>query len=63
MKCGFCGRDLPDEVDTKQKGCGQCGGGCRKIHCPDCGYANPVVPNFLKRLAKASDDSGEDKKR
>jgi len=51
MKCGFCGRDLPDEVDTKQKGCGQCGGGCRKVHCPDCGYANPVIPNFLKRLA------------
>ncbi|HKK01999.1 MAG TPA: hypothetical protein VJ955_07515 [Desulfuromonadales bacterium] len=52
MKCGFCGRDIPDEVPENQTGCGMCHGGCRKVHCPNCGYANPLVPSYLKRLKK-----------
>jgi hypothetical protein len=59
MKCGFCGRDIPDQPG-QEKSCGACPGGCRKVHCPYCGYANPVVPGFLKRWAKKKDDKRED---
>lgn len=52
MKCGFCGREIPDEVPETQTSCGMCRGGCRKVHCPNCGYANPLVPAYLKRLKK-----------
>ena len=52
MNCGFCGREIPDEVGPGQEknACGSCLGGCRKIHCPQCGYANPVPGSWLKRL-------------
>lgn len=56
MKCGFCGREIPDEPGL-EKSCGACRGGCRKVHCPYCGYANPVVPEFLKRWSKKQDDN------
>jgi len=42
MKCGYCGRELPDRVDPEREPCGRCRGGCRMIHCPYCGYANPA---------------------
>jgi len=29
--------------------CGRCFGGCRKIHCPHCGYANPAPGRLLRR--------------
>ncbi len=55
MICGFCGREIPDQPDESRERCGSCPGGCRKVHCPWCGYANPVVPDFLKRLKKGAD--------
>jgi hypothetical protein len=59
MKCGFCGREIPDEPG-QEKSCGACPGGCRKVHCPYCGYANPVVPGFLKRWSKKKNEKRED---
>ncbi len=55
MKCAFCDRQIPDAPDEERTSCGQCKGGCRKVHCPYCGYANPVVPGFLKRWTKDRD--------
>lgn len=52
MKCGYCGRPLPDEPDPRQQPCDGCLGGCRKIHCPHCGYANPVVAGWFRRRRK-----------
>lgn len=48
MKCGFCGFEFEDEDGPK--GCGGCPGGCHSIHCPKCGYKNPVEPDFIKSL-------------
>lgn len=59
MKCGFCGRAIPDEPGQEQS-CGACPGGCRKVHCPYCGYANPALTGFLKRWSKKKDDKRED---
>jgi hypothetical protein len=59
MKCGFCDREIPDEPG-KEQSCGACPGGCRKVHCPYCGYANPVIPGFLQRLVKKKDSERED---
>ncbi|HER63150.1 MAG TPA: hypothetical protein ENO11_04140 [Desulfobacteraceae bacterium] len=58
MKCGFCQKELPDDALEKQPRCGLCPGGCRKIHCPFCGYDNPVMPSYLKRLARKKNDQG-----
>ncbi len=55
MKCAFCDRQIPDAPDEERTSCGQCKGGCHKVHCPYCGYANPVVPAFLKRWTKDRD--------
>jgi len=52
MICSNCQREIPDQPDPQQESCGACGGGCRKVHCPYCGYANPVVPGFLQRFAR-----------
>lgn len=52
MKCGYCGRDIPDEIPADQKSCGACGGRCRKVHCPHCGYQNPAPSKLLKKLFK-----------
>jgi hypothetical protein len=60
MRCGFCGREIPDTIPEDRKGCGQCSGGCRKVHCPYCGYANPLVPHYLKRWVKKDSHQGED---
>jgi hypothetical protein len=59
MECGFCGREIPDEPDA-EKGCGACPGGCRKVHCTACGYANPVIPGFLKRWTRKKNDERKD---
>ncbi|MEJ2698263.1 MAG: hypothetical protein P8Z70_01185 [Desulfuromonadales bacterium] len=56
MRCGYCGREIPDQVDATRMRCGKCPGGCRKIHCPHCGYENPAPPDFLKRWLKRDDD-------
>jgi hypothetical protein len=61
MKCGFCEREIPDEPG-QEKSCGACPGGCRKVHCPYCGYANPVGPGFLKRWSKKKDEKSEGEK-
>lgn len=55
MKCGFCGREIADDPDPERQACGACPGGCRQVHCPHCGYANPVVPRFLRRLTTRKD--------
>lgn len=49
MTCAFCGREIPDQPGLAES-CGSCMGGCRKVHCPWCGYANPLTPNYLKRF-------------
>lgn len=51
MICGFCGRDIPDEIEA-QSSCGLCGSGCRYVHCPWCGYKNPLPTGLLKRLMR-----------
>ena len=52
MNCGFCGKEVPDEVGPadEKSACGSCRGGCRKIHCPHCGYANPAPGKLLKKF-------------
>lgn len=60
MICGFCGKEIPEEVGPgeEKNSCGSCRGGCRKIHCPYCGYANPAPGKLLKKfLAKATKDT------
>ena len=54
MNCGFCGREIPDDVE--QRACGACAGGCRNIHCPYCGYKNPVPSGLLKRWLEKKKD-------
>jgi hypothetical protein len=51
MKCSFCDHELTPDM-LREKGCGGCLGGCRKIHCPYCGQENPVVPDFLEKVLK-----------
>lgn len=53
MICGFCGREIPEE--KPQAACGQCLGGCRQVHCPWCGYKNPLPPAALRRWLKKKD--------
>lgn len=57
MNCGFCGKQLPDQVGPveAQNSCGSCPGGCRKIHCPQCGYANPAPGKLLKKFLTKPD--------
>lgn len=58
MICGFCHREISEELGAAdgEAACGQCPGGCRKVHCPYCGYANPVPARYLKRLLKRRKD-------
>jgi len=58
MNCGFCGKEIPAEIGpgTEKNSCGSCPGGCRKIHCPHCGYANPAPGKFLGRFLKKPDE-------
>lgn len=49
MKCSFCEHELTPEM-VREKGCGGCLGGCRKIHCPYCGQENPALPEFLGKV-------------
>jgi len=58
MKCAFCQKDIPEEVP--EKSCGQCVGGCRKVHCPYCGYANPLPSGWLERMFGRNDDNQTD---
>ncbi len=60
MRCGFCDKEIP--ADAGRKACGACSGGCRKVHCPFCGYENPVPPKYLKRWLKTGkeEEHGED---
>ena len=51
MKCSFCEHELTPDM-LREKGCGACLGGCRKIHCPYCGQENPVPARFLERSRK-----------
>lgn len=57
MICNGCGAELPD-LPENETGCGRCAGSCRKVHCPYCGYENPIVPNYLQRLQR---QAGKDK--
>jgi hypothetical protein len=36
----------------REKGCGACIGGCRKIHCPYCGQENPLVPELFDKVLR-----------
>ncbi|MCK5912301.1 MAG: hypothetical protein KAG12_00370 [Desulfuromusa sp.] len=52
MNCGFCHQEIALKVGAPdgESSCGSCLGGCRKIHCPHCGYANPAPGKFLSRF-------------
>ena len=62
MNCGFCGKEIPETIGPgeEKNSCGGCPGGCRKIHCPHCGYANPAPGKFLSRFLKKSDEKEND---
>ena len=51
MRCSFCENELTAEM-LREAGCGACGGGCRKIHCPYCGRENPIIPEIFDKLLK-----------
>jgi len=55
MICGYCNREIPAKVP--ESGCGRCGGGCRKVHCPYCGYENPAPSGMVERLFGRKDKS------
>ena len=61
MNCGFCHREIPDQVGAPdgKNACGNCLGGCRKIHCPYCGYANPAPGKLLSRFLTKKDQKDE----
>ncbi|MDH4046278.1 MAG: hypothetical protein OEW06_17660, partial [Gemmatimonadota bacterium] len=50
MSCGMCGKAFAE--DRGQPACQSCplSSGCRFIHCPHCGYENPVEPAWLGKL-------------
>lgn len=58
MKCGMCDKEIPDLLPEAEDRCGACPGGCRKVHCPYCGYGNPALPNYLKKFAADNADKG-----
>ena len=60
MKCGMCHKEIPEVLPDKENRCGACSGGCRKIHCPYCGYGNPVMPNYLKKFMSDDKVNGRD---
>ena len=62
MKCGFCNREISEEPGMKES-CGACPGGCRKVHCPYCGYANPLVTGRLRRWAEGKNKPSKDDER
>jgi hypothetical protein len=43
----------------REKGCGACLGGCRKIHCPYCGQENPLVPELLEKIIRPGQKTGQ----
>jgi adenine-specific DNA methylase len=61
MICGFCHKEIDEQVGSQdgQTPCGRCFGGCRLIHCPHCGYANPAPGKLLSRLLKKKDKRNE----
>ncbi len=58
MNCGFCRKEINETVGAPVggKSCGACFGGCHKIHCPYCGYANPAPNKLLSRFLKKEKD-------
>ncbi|PLY03636.1 MAG: hypothetical protein C0623_01060 [Desulfuromonas sp.] len=60
MKCGMCHKQIPDATPGRENRCGACSGGCRLVHCPYCGYGNPLTPGFLKILVKDDSDEGRE---
>ena len=35
-----------------RKACGHCFGGCKKVHCPYCGFANPAPGKLMAKLLR-----------
>lgn len=58
MKCRFCDHELTPDM-LRSKGCGACGRGCGKIHCPYCGEENVIVPGFLDKLSRTGHKPSE----
>ena len=50
MTCGLCQK--PFVEDRAQPTCQACplSARCRFVHCPHCGYENPVEPPWLGKL-------------
>jgi hypothetical protein len=50
MRCGLCLHSF--EEDKAQPACASCplSKACRFVRCPHCGYENPAVPNWMRKL-------------
>jgi hypothetical protein len=50
MTCGMCRQAFSE--DRGQQACQSCPltSGCQFVHCPFCGYENPVEPPWLGKL-------------
>jgi len=50
LTCWYCRK--PFTEDRAQAACQACplSTGCRYLHCPHCGYENPVEPAWLGKL-------------
>ncbi|MCK4502916.1 MAG: hypothetical protein KAU22_07750 [Desulfuromonadales bacterium] len=62
MICGFCHRQIEIKIGALEDGsaCGSCFGGCRKVHCPHCGYANPAPGKLLARFLQLKKGNDSD---
>ena len=56
----MCHKEIPEVLPDKENRCGACSGGCRKVHCPFCGYGNPAMPNYLKKFMSDDKVNGRD---
>ncbi|MCL2761039.1 MAG: hypothetical protein FWD70_05265 [Desulfuromonadales bacterium] len=48
MICSFCGYSF--DVSEGKRGCGNCFGGCKAVHCPRCNYKNPEEPALIRKI-------------
>lgn len=50
MRCGLCLKEF--EEDRAQPACAACplNRGCKFMRCPHCGYENPAVPEWLRKI-------------
>lgn len=56
MRCGLCLRNF--EEDKAQPTCAACplSKACRYVRCPHCGYENPAMPTWMRKLRAKIDE-------